>query len=148
MPLGTGWRKGGDAVKQRRRTNAIRDVKDFSGVGRYTPIPGQGPYPWKRAGRPSFANDISLGGTESEGWYRCPATSHLEAIRFVRSLDEGGEDELQIMFIDGGGASYFAGPGRTQRLETIYEMMKEAEHPGQLVWSALILEEFPYTSTS
>lgn len=136
--------------KQRRRPGEQRDTRDFSGKGKYTPWPGTGPYPWMKGGpvAPPDGGEESLRGTEAEGWWRAPPESHLEAFRLVYPLGDDEPYVLQVRFRDGGEYEYYGQSGyRNTRLETIYEMMKQADHPGQLVWSSLIVEQFPYSNT-
>ena len=139
-----------DKVKARRdRTNAIRDRQNFSGKGRYTPDPGRGPYPWRVWGasvpQPVAGEKSDLSGTEPEGWVRAPQTSHLEAFRYLTGLGDD-DDVLEVLFRKGKKRlyQYFAEPARKDRLEFLYLAMKEAESPGELIWSIAILEQFRY----
>lgn len=145
MRIGHPWTTAG-VKAARAKTNSQRDVRNFSGAGKYSQL-GVGPYPWKRAGRPSFAGD-ALAGMEPESWHRAPDTSHLASFRFVHGLDDSDPVMLQIQYRDGNLAEFYGENGRQQRLEFIWEIMKASEHPGQVGWSHLSLEEFPYTSTS
>lgn len=153
------WRK--PDVKNRRQAGVAMDSRDFSGEGRYLRKnggPGRGPYPWRTSGiewdaqLPQGSGATSLHGTEAEGWWRAPPTSHLDAFRLVWGLDDDDPLELQILFKaeSNPGHGHWAygywakSLARKQRLETIYEMMTVADHPGELVWSCLILEKFDY----
>jgi hypothetical protein len=146
MRVGFPWR-GDSIAKKRQATNQIRDLRDFSGKGRYTPDPGRGPYPWRVEGQPVRDNggEQSLDGSELEGWHICPATSHVEAIKLVYGLGDDDPYYLLVRFKDGGEEYTYVGEnGRQKRLEMIYLMMESAESPGELIWSALTLEQFPY----
>lgn len=154
MAIRIGYPWNTQQVKTKRAaTNKLKDTRNFSGKGRYTPQPGRGPYAWKDQSEPSAPFDggeASLRGTEPEGWHVCPSSSHLASIRLVYSLDDSEPWILQVRFKTtpngkgGGEYWYFAHGDRKTRLETIYGMMESAESPGEIIWSSLILEEFVY----
>lgn len=146
MRVGYPWTQG-KVQAVRARTNSQRDTKNFSGRGRYTPQPGQGPYSWKLGGGPNI-DGYDNATAEQTGWHVCPISSHLEAIRFIYGVEATDRHILQVIFKDGGQCEYYGDGGRGFRLETIYFMMEQAAKPGEIIWSHLILEEFPYTSTS
>lgn len=143
--------------KTRERTNALRDAPNWSGRGRYLsppkgPGPGRGPYPWKAWGKEAFAQPEhgwreDLSGTETEGWYRFPDTSHLESGRLIHSLDPDGPLVLEILFRKGKKRlyRYYGENGRQARLETIWGYLQEMQHPGAGIWAYLTLEQFPYS---
>lgn len=117
------------------------DTKDFSGKGKYTPTPGRGPYNWKDSGATPASQD---GGD----WVLAPGTSHLAAFRLLHGLDSTERSVLQVHFRDGKQAEYYSVPGdgrhTAERLETIFLLMESADHPGQIIWSHLIVEHWPY----
>ena len=151
------WYSNERVREQRMRAERIRDVRDFSGKGRYKEI-GRGPYPWRLQPYPSAVTPIeaeshppegqlSLTGLEDQGWVRAPSGSHVDSFRYVHGLGPNDRDELQVIFKGDGPQvfyRYYGENGRQLRLRTIFDMLCSAAHPGQIIHSHLILEEWPY----
>lgn len=95
-------------------------------------------------------------------WTDAPGGSHLIGFRFIdargqttegrlRRKFQDGRSELQVRFkaTNGRGASqysyYFSDHSQG---EGVFEMMKSAEHPGEIVHSELIKKGVPYSKTA
>lgn len=76
-------------------------------------------------------------------WQPAPATSHLEAFRFYdhRAYKLLKQSEIHIRFRDGSEYAYYS-PDADAFAE-IYEFLRTAPHPGEVVW-ALLRSLFPY----
>jgi hypothetical protein len=130
------------------------------GKGRYTPWPGRGPYPWKQTASPIPGGDrqIREPGYRSGGgeWIQAPSTSHLEAFQFldgrnsrlIRTSTMRASDWVSLLTVRyKDGSEYQFWTKDHDRLEFIYLMMVDAEHPGEIGWSHLTCEMIPYRQT-
>jgi hypothetical protein len=136
-------------------------LDEHRGEGKYTPTPGRGPYGWK-APPPLDALDWSGGD-----WVTAPGSSHLASFRFIYGIDtprpvgrhgltvqddNSGQAFIQVRFKEGGWAVYWSEPGSgtfsAVRLETIFHYMEAAEKPGEIIWSHLITERWPYDTSA
>jgi hypothetical protein len=104
------------------------------------------------------ADPTDTGGSPV-GWERAPDSSHLWGFRFWDAREHrflktlfGGESHLEVRFKPSGKkATYsdyryvFADPDHGRR---VFEAMKAADHPGQVVHSELIGGNVPYYPVS
>lgn len=154
--------------RTRRPASAMR-FKAKGHPGRYTRAnggPGRGPYPWKQYRQ-------SLPGRSSGGAFvPAPAESHLDEFMFfdarvlnydmaiemqdwyklppvevdrILRICSAGESILKVRFDDGSEYEYYLNDH--ERMESIWNLMRNAAHPGAIVWSNLIEPQIPYAQT-
>lgn len=121
-----------------------KDNSKYLRPGVYTPTPGRGPYGWKTAAAPGVETNF-----DGPDWVFAPPDSHLEMFRLVYGLGDRDHSTLQVIFKGGGWAIYWTDDAHpVERLDLIFLMMESATHPGELIWSNLISDEWPYTTSS